>query len=715
MNASRPSPPPPRRYKLAPTAGPARSRIDYASELNPQQLEVVMAPGGPMLVLAGPGSGKTRTVTYRMARLIESGEDPARILLLTFTNKAASEMLRRAQALIHADVHRVWGGTFHHAGNLTLRRHARWVDRGENYSILDREDAADLLDTCVAEAGIDSKGRYFPKGGVLRDILSFAVNTETPVKEVVLRRYATFADRLVEIKRVYARFDERKAEMNVLDFDDLLVLWLRLLEERPEVRKSFQEQFRHVLVDEYQDTNRLQSRLIDLLAGGHRNLTVVGDDAQSIYSFRGADFANFLGFPDRYPDARTFRLESNYRSTPEILRLANVSISVNTHQFKKRLRAERPSGGDLPAVVPVRDVLQQADFVCQRVLELRDEGLSLDEIGVLYRAHFHSMEVQMELTRRGIPFEVRSGLRFFEQRHVKDATAHLKVVVNPRDEIAWKRVLLLIPGVGKATAHRFWLAVSTAAEPLKGLDRPEFLAPFPKRARDEWRALAETLKRIQGQVMEARPAEMIRQVLDRGYRAYLDRNFPNAASRTEDIEQLARFAENFDAAESFLSELALLSTVGGEEGDDEATPGESVILSSIHQAKGLEWRVVFVIWLAEDRFPSGLALREDEDDEEERRLFYVAVTRAKEELYLCYPLMELGHRQGGVLTRASRFLGELPESVYEQWAVEETLLQNPVDSPGKAGAGGEVVRDPGGAEDNGWVDEHFERSGPRDF
>ena len=677
-----------------------------------------MAPGGPMLVLAGPGSGKTRTVTYRMARLIESGEDPARILLLTFTNKAASEMLRRAQGLIHADVHRVWGGTFHHAGNLTLRRHARWVDRGENYSILDREDAADLLDTCVAEAGIDSKGRYFPKGGVLRDILSFAVNTETPVKEVVLKRHATFADRLTEIKRVYARFEERKAEMNVLDFDDLLVLWGRLLEERPEVRESFQEQFRHVLVDEYQDTNRLQSRLIDLLAAGHRNLTVVGDDAQSIYSFRGADFANFLGFPDRYPDARTFRLESNYRSTPEILRLANVSISVNTHQFKKRLRAERPSGGDLPSVVPVRDVLQQADFVCQRVLELRDEGLSLNEIGVLYRAHFHSMEVQMELTRRGIPFEVRSGLRFFEQRHVKDATAHLKVVVNPRDEIAWKRVLLLIPGVGKATAHRFWLAVSTATEPLKGLDRPEFLAQFPKRARDEWRALAETLKRIQGQVMEAQPAEMIRQVLDRGYRAYLGRNFPNAASRTEDIEQLARFAENFDTAESFLSELALLSTVGSEEGDDEATPSESVVLSSIHQAKGLEWRVVFVIWLAEDRFPSGLALREDEDDEEERRLFYVAVTRAKEVLYLCYPLMELGHRQSGVLTRASRFLRELPESVYEQWAVEESFLQNPVDSPGEAGGaaeGGGVVRDPGSAEDNNWVDEHFERSGPRDF
>ncbi len=674
-----------------------------------------MAPGGPMLVLAGPGSGKTRTVTYRMARLIESGEDPARILLLTFTNKAASEMVRRAEALIHADVRRVWGGTFHHAGNLTLRRHARWVDRGENYSILDREDAADLLDTCVAEAGIDSKGRYFPKGGVLRDILSFAVNTETPVKEVVLTRYATFADRLAEIKRVFDRFDGRKAEMNVLDFDDLLVLWLRLLEERPEVRNRLQEQFRHVLVDEYQDTNRLQSRLIDLLAGGHGNLTVVGDDAQSIYSFRGADFANFLGFPGRYPDARTFRLESNYRSTPEILRLANASISANTHQFKKRLRAERPSGGDLPAVVPVRDVLQQADFVCQRVLELRDEGLPLNEIGVLYRAHFHSMEVQMELTRRGIPFEARSGLRFFEQRHVKDATAHLKVVVNPRDEIAWKRVVLLIPGVGKATAHRFWLAVSAAAEPLKGLDRPEILAVFSKRAKGEWRALAETLKRIQGKVMEVRPAEMIRLVLDRGYRGYLDRNFPNAASRTEDIEQLARFAENFDAAEFFLSELALLTTVGGEEEADETATGESMVLSSIHQAKGLEWRVVFVIWLAEDRFPSGLALREDEDDEEERRLFYVAVTRAKEGLYLCYPLMELGRRQSGVLTKPSRFLKELPESVYEQWAVEEGFFKDSVDSAGEAGAAAEAIRDPGGAEDNDWVDQHFERSGPRDF
>ncbi|MFQ5691735.1 MAG: ATP-dependent helicase [Nitrospinota bacterium] len=497
--------------------------------------------------------------------------------------------------------------------------------------------------------------------------------------------------------------------MNVLDFDDLLVLWLRLLDECPEVLKAYQERFRHVLVDEYQDTNHLQGRLIDRLAGGHRNLMVVGDDAQSIYSVRGAEFTNIIDFPSRYADARVFRLETNYRSSPEILCLANESIAHNVRQFEKRLRAERPPG-PLPVVVPVRDVLQQADFVCQRILELRDEGVPLDEIGVLYRAHFHSMEIQMELTRRGVPFEVRSGLRFFEQRHVKDVTAHLKVVVNPRDEIAWKRVLLLLTGVGTVTAHRFWQASAASADPLERLDGPEFLALFPKRARDEWRTLAETLGRLRGEAFVSQPAEMIRWVLERGYRDFLTKEFPNAASRLEDLEQLARFAEQFDSAETFLSELALLTTMGGEEAEDAGEREESVVLSSVHQAKGLEWRAVFVVWLAEDRFPSGPALREDPDDEEERRLFYVAVTRAKEALFLTYPLMELGRHQMGVLTRPSRFIQELPETVYEQWTIEEEFSADPHD--GGDGWTGEVSQEAVPDADD-W-DQYFERPGPAD-
>lgn len=689
----------PRRYPLLSSSRSTRTRVDYASDLNPQQLEVVTAPGGPMLVIAGAGSGKTRTVTYRLAHLVEAGENPARILLLTFTNKAAHEMLRRAEGLIRTDVRRVWGGTFHHVGNLILRRHARLAGRSENYSILDREDSADLLDACVADVGINPKERFFPKGGVLQDVLSFALNTGAALEAVVSCRYAGFEDCLEDMGRVFDRFARRKAEMNALDFDDLLVLWLRLLEERSEVLGQYQDQFRHILVDEYQDTNHLQGRLIDLLAGGHRNLTVVGDDAQSVYSFRGADFTNIIEFPKRYPDARVFRLETNYRSTPEILRLANESISHNTRQFQKRLRAERPSG-PLPAVVPVRDVLQQADFVCQRILEYRDEGTPLDEIGVLYRAHFHSMEIQMEMTRRGIPFQVRSGLRFFEQRHVKDATAHLKVVVNPRDEIAWKRVLLLLPGVGNVTAHRFWQAVAEASAPLERLDAPELLSLFPKRSRERWKRLAGTLRQLSDEALADKPGEMIHLVLERGYQEYLKENFPNAASRLEDLEQLARFAGQFDSAESFLSELALMTTVGGEDAEEGGENRESVVLSTVHQAKGLEWRMVFVVWLTEDRFPSSLALRESQDDEEERRLFYVAVTRAKEGLSLCYPLLELGRHQTGVFTRPSRFLKELPETAYEPWAVEEGFAPEAA-SPWEGG-----VSQDSDAEADGW-DRYF--------
>ncbi|MFQ5693413.1 MAG: ATP-dependent helicase, partial [Nitrospinota bacterium] len=447
------------------------------------------------------------------------------------------------------------------------------------------------------------------------------------------------------------------------------------------------------------------------LAGGHRNLMVVGDDAQSIYSFRGADFTNIIEFPERYPDARVYRLETNYRSTPEILRLANDCIAHNTRQFQKKLRTEQPPG-ELPVVIPVRDVLQQADFVCQRILELRDEGVPLDEIGVLYRAHFHSMEVQMELTRRGIPFEVRSGLRFFEQRHVKDATGYLKVIVNPRDEIAWKRILLLLPGVGNATAHRFWRAIAAAADPWDRLESPELLSLFPKRAKAEWSALAETLKMIRGEALSSQPAEMIRLVVERGYRDYLKQSFPNAASRLDDLEQLARFAEQFDSTELFLSELALMTSVGGEDVEGDAEPGESVVLSTVHQAKGLEWRRVFVIWLAEDRFPSGLALREEEDDEEERRLFYVAVTRAKETLYLCYPLLEFGRHQMSVFTKPSRFIKELPEAAYEQWAIEEEFapgLADPSD-------GGDPWEESAaqGADGDGW-DQDFEQPDPAKF
>ncbi len=667
---------PAKKYTLSPPAQRREFRVDYGADLNSEQRTVVMTPGGPMVVIAGAGSGKTRTVTYRVARLIESGEDPQRILLLTFTNKAASEMLRRVEGLIQSNARRVWGGTFHHIGNLILRRHAEAVGFNPQYSIMDREDSSDLLNVCATDVGINFKEKRFPKGNVLLDIISFASNTLTSLPELVQQRYPYFEELLPEIERVSARYGVRKREMNLLDFDDLLMLWLRLLREHPAVLESYQGRFRQIMVDEYQDTNRLQGEIIDLLGAHHRNVMAVGDDAQSIYSFRGADFSNIMEFPKRYPDAQVFRLETNYRSTPQILSLANESIAHNIHQYEKRLQAVRGEG-PLPILVPARDVLQQADFVTQRILEMRDEGIPLEEMAVLYRAHFHCMELQMELTRRGIPFEIRSGLRFFEQRHVKDVTAHLKVAVNPLDEIAWKRILLLITGVGNATVHRLWSHLSKLSEPLSARGTDKTTALFPRASRPAWARLAGVLEKLRTEEFLSQPSEMIRLVVQESYEEYMQKNFTNYTSRLEDLEQLARFAEQWsskgeEASEVFLSELALMSAASGEEAT-ETDEDERVTLSSVHQAKGLEWRVLFIIWLSDGRFPSSRALQDEAGEEEERRLFYVAATRAQEHLYLCYPILEMDRYRMSTFSRPSRFLKEIPAALMEAWSLDEGL------------------------------------------
>ncbi len=641
--------------------------VDYERDLNPQQLAVVSAGAGPILVIAGAGSGKTRTVVYRLARLIESGVDPSRILLLTFTNRAAREMMRRAGALIKSEIRNLWGGTFHHVGNLTLRRHARLIGYENNYTILDREDARDLLDACIAEAGIDVKKQRFPKGEVLLDIHSLSLNRQVPFQEVLAEKYPFFSELEGEIATVFARYAERKRRANAMDYDDLLVNWKLLLEEREDIFNLYSMRFKHILVDEYQDTNRLQADLVDLLAARHRNLMVVGDDAQSIYSFRGANFANIIDFPLRYPDARLFPLEINYRSTPEILALANSSINRNVRQFVKKLRATRPGGGK-PALVVTYDSSEQARFVAQRLLELRDEGISLNETAVLYRSHYHSMELQFELTRRNIPFVVTSGLRFYEQRHIKDVTAYMRAALNPHDELAWKRILKMVPYIGNVMAARIWDVVDKNPEWGTRLERPELLSMVPGRARAGWSRFARLMGRLGREEMRATPVEMIEQILAGGYEDYLTSGFEDYRARLEDIRQLQNYASRFDRVESFLSELALLGTVEAEAPGADIREREATNLSTIHQAKGLEWRAVFIIWLAEDRFPPRSAADAD-SEEEERRLFYVAITRTKDQLYLCYPLSsERGFRTE--LHRPSRFLRELDRSTYEEWQVE---------------------------------------------
>ncbi|MDQ3746313.1 MAG: ATP-dependent helicase, partial [Acidobacteriota bacterium] len=490
----------------------------YREELNEEQFAVATAPAGASLVIAGAGSGKTRAITYRVAYLVEHGVAPARVCLATFTNRAAREMLRRVEQLTGGGdaARRVWGGTFHRIANLVLRRHAESLGYTSNYSILDAQDSKDFISVCVEEAGVDTRARRFPKPEVLQDIISFATNTDTPISEVVPRRYPYFEPLTQAVTRVDRLYLERKRERNVMDYDDLLLNWKRLLEEREEIARIYQEQFEHILVDEYQDTNRLQAEIVDLLAVKHRNVMVVGDDAQSIFAFRGASVEGIYEFPRRYPEARVFRLETNYRSTPEILAVANVSIASNRRQFPKTLRAARPSVGLQPALVPCRDADQQAAFVASRILELRDEGVPLSETAVLYRSHYHSLELQLELTRRGIPYRVRSGVRFFEQAHIKDVISYLRLVANPRDELAWKRVLRLIPNVGAATANRVWERIAYAPDPLALVVRGEADAAAAKRGAgwQEFRTLLEEL--VRDEVRDS-PARQIETVLARGY------------------------------------------------------------------------------------------------------------------------------------------------------------------------------------------------------
>ena len=651
--------------------------LNYEKELNPQQLAVVKAPGGPMLVIAGAGSGKTRVVTYRVAYLIESGLDPAGILLVTFTNKAAREMLHRVQLLVPGFMGvggKVWGGTFHHIGNRILRRHAPLVGYHPNFTILDREDAKSLMEACITELKINPKGSRFPKGEVLEDMVGLSVNTRRPIDEIVFERYAFFYELLDDIRAVAEHYRKRKRELNAMDFDDLLFYWEALLREHAEVRARYGEQFQHILVDEYQDTNRIQAEIVDLLAERHGNVMVVGDDSQSIYSFRGANFANILTFPERYPKARIFKLEVNYRSTPQILHLANASIMHNRVQFPKELQTVRPAGVT-PFLVPAQDTLDQAAFVAGKVGEIRDGGIPLSQIAVLYRAHYHSMELQMELTRQGIPFEVRSGLRFFEQAHNKDVSAYLKIICNPLDELSWKRVLQLYPRIGKATAEKIWrMIASGVSAPNVAVDAKEVLQKIPAGSRETWRAFSRTLAKLQNPKITSDPAAMIELVLKEGYEGYLQSRYPNYESRADDLRQLAAFSSQYSSCQDFLSELALLTSMEGETSSTRGADGDGMItLSSVHQAKGLEWPVVFIIWLAEGRFPSIRSLSESggEGEEEERRLFYVAVTRARDELYLCYPRFAADRGGREMIQRPSRFIAELGGSGYERLGVEE--------------------------------------------
>jgi ATP-dependent DNA helicase UvrD/PcrA len=704
----------PRDYVLQPFRAPVDLRIDYARELNEQQYAAVVAPPGPALVIAGAGAGKTRTLTYRVAYLLEQGVPAERILLLTFTNKAAKEMMRRVGDLLGGELGALWGGTFHAVAARILRRHAPLLGYQGDFTILDREDSKHLLSACIADADIDVKATRFPKAEVLADLFSLAVNRQQNVGETLQAHYEYYAPLAAPIEEVHRRYSVRKRGTNVMDFDDLLLGWLRLLQEHADVCERYQRRFQFVLVDEYQDTNKIQADLIDLLAARHHNVMVVGDDSQSIYSWRGANFRNILQFPKRYPEAKMYKIEVNYRSTPEILTVANAAIAPNIHQFAKQLAPVRGSH-----VKPVRvvcgDAATQSAFVAQRVLELREEGVDMNKMAVLYRSHFHAMELQLELTKRNIPFSITSGVRFFEQAHIKDVTAYLKLVNNPRDELAFKRLAQLMPGIGGKGADKLWRAfharpgdpeteattggTETRGEPPRAETRgsssgaeppgprgPDRQSPIPngrshpvaaalqgcaravpKKAAATWAQFAATIGQLEVEPVRGRPAPMIGLVIEAGYEDFLKATYGNYRSRFEDLEQLAAFASQFSDTAEFLTQLSLLSNIEAEDNRPASGDTEQLRLSTIHQAKGLEFDVVFVIMLCDGLFPSARSLKRPEDEEEERRLFYVAITRARNELYLSYPLIRMTGGTGDFVQQPSRFLRDIPTDLIEEW------------------------------------------------
>jgi DNA helicase-2/ATP-dependent DNA helicase PcrA len=644
-----------------PESAERQYRIDYAGELNPAQLEAATTLDGPVLVIAGAGSGKTRTLVYRVARLVESGVNPGQILLLTFTRKAAEEMLRRASGLVGASCDRVSGGTFHSFANTVLRRHARRLGLESSFTILDRGDAEDVVNLLRSRAGLDRKDRRFPRKNAILEILSMAVNRAVSVQDVVETSYAHLYDHLDDLVKLGEQYRDYKRERSLADYDDLLVHLRDLLRDHPEVAAQLSRTYRYVMVDEYQDTNPLQADIVRGLAVAHQNVMAVGDDSQSIYSFRGATFRNIMDFPTLFPGTRLIKLEENYRSTQPILALANGVIDRAAEKHTKVLHT-RKQHGDRPLLLQCTDEQAQSRFVTQRILELREEGVPLDEIAVLFRSSFHSFDLELELTRADLPFVKRGGFKFIETAHVKDVLAHLRIVANPRDAVSWHRVLLLLDGLGPKTADDIIAKLAGAGTLEEATGR---LAAYPRRGAysKELGHLATLLRELAPD--ETPPGEKVARVVG-FYTPMLRHVHPeDFPKREKDLEHFVTIATRYRSLASLLTDMALEPPTDSV-GDVLAADVEEglLTLSTIHSAKGLEWTAVFVIWMVDGRFPSYHNL-EGEEVEEERRLLYVAVTRAKQHLFLTYPIDIYDRSSGMVLGKPSRFIEGLPEHLLQ--------------------------------------------------
>ncbi len=644
-----------------PTTRPP-SKLDYRKELNEAQYEAATTVEGPLLIIAGAGTGKTRTLVYRVAHLIDIGVDPRSILLLTFTRRAAAEMLRRASVLIDSRCSQVAGGTFHSFANLALREFGRKIDLSPSFTIMDRPDSQDAIQLLRTEMGLNNKDKRFPRKQTVSEIFSMALNKHITIPDLLESDYPHLCDTLDDLLRLYERYVQYKATKMLLDYDDLLTKLKDLLANREEVRRRLSQIYQFIMVDEYQDTNHLQSAIVRLLAAEHDNVAVVGDDAQSIYSFRGANFRNIMDFPKNFPNTRVIKLEENYRSTQPILNLTNEIIHRAQERYEKDLYT-RKREGETPILIQAESEQMQSRFVCQKILELREEGVPLWDIAVLFRSSFHSFDLELELARHNIPFIKRGGFQFMETTHIKDVLAHLRILANPQDVISWNRVLLLLEGIGAQMSEKIVRWVVQGNQPTERLRSFE--------AKGKIALGLKTLAQVLQVTAEAQhPAEQVQYLLQY-YVPILKRTHPeDHPKRLKDLEHFHGITERYRSLDRLLSDMALEPPNDSVAGVLAVDPDEGpVILSTIHSAKGLEWHTVFIIWALEGRFPSFYNINSDEELEEERRLLYVAATRAKENLFISYPIKIFDRGLRMILSRPSQFIEGISEDLLEPMAL----------------------------------------------
>ena len=638
------------------------SHIPYKKALNPSQLEAVNFKEGSLLVIAGAGSGKTRTLTYRVARLVEEGISPGSILLLTFTRKASQEMLKRAAALLDNRCERVSGGTFHSFSHAVLRRYASKIGFDHDFSIIDRTDAEQFISMLRKEMGAFSRDRYFPRKQTLANIFSRSVNKVLSVEDVVLNDYPHFTSHIEAIVALSNAYRKQKAENNFFDYDDLLIYLEMLLKNHSDVRDKICSTYHYVMVDEYQDTNKIQAEIIYLLAGNKKNVMVVGDDSQSIYAFRGANFENIMKFPEVFSGTRIIRLEENYRSVQPILKLTNVIIERAEKKYSKTLFT-RKSGGSLPLLVKSRSENSQSRFVVKKIREINLKGIPLNQIAVLFRASFHSFDLEIELSREGIPFIKVGGFKFMESAHIKDVLAHLRVISNPLDRISWYRILLLLDNIGPKTAIDIYETILAEKAGYTGI-----LAIQPKSRRSKGMVrLKDLFSTIDSKPMSV---SQLGEAIVNYYVPTLKEKYDDHPKRTRDLEHLVTIMERYGNLKPFLSDMAL-EPPNTKFNDSFLTDDQSedrLILSTIHSAKGLEWHTVFIIWALEGRFPSIHALHRKKEFEEELRLIYVASTRAKENLFYTYPVHVYDKASGMILNRPSSFIDNIPEDILAEYS-----------------------------------------------